>query len=82
MINKYGAVVGMRIGSGNRSTRRTGALLPLCPPDLESNIKLDLKLDLRIYTGFLWSRMRFGDWLCEHGKELLGSIKAGNLLTN
>jgi hypothetical protein len=37
----YGAVGGMRIGRGNRSTRRKPAPVPLCPPriphDLESN---------------------------------------------
>jgi hypothetical protein len=37
----YGAVGGMRIGRGNRSTRRKPAPMPLCPPqiphDLTSN---------------------------------------------
>jgi hypothetical protein len=33
----YGAVGGMRIGSGNRSTRRKPAPVPQIPPDLGSN---------------------------------------------
>jgi hypothetical protein len=39
--DECGAVGGMRIGKGNRSTRRKPALVPLCPPriprDLASN---------------------------------------------
>jgi hypothetical protein len=31
MINEYGAIGGMRIGSGNRSTRKKPASLPLYP---------------------------------------------------
>jgi hypothetical protein len=31
----YGAVGGMRIGRGNRSTRRKPALVPLCPPQIQ-----------------------------------------------
>jgi hypothetical protein len=30
----YGAVAGMRIGRGNRSTRRKPAPVPLCPPQI------------------------------------------------
>jgi hypothetical protein len=30
----YGAVGGMRIGRGNRSTRRKPAPVPLCPPQI------------------------------------------------
>jgi hypothetical protein len=34
MIDDYGAVGGMRIGRGNRSTRRKPAPVPLCPPQI------------------------------------------------
>jgi hypothetical protein len=43
MINEYGAGGGMRIGRGNRCTRRKPAPVPFCPlkaptcPDLEVN---------------------------------------------
>jgi hypothetical protein len=30
----YGAIGGMRIGRGNRSTRRKSAPVPLCPPHI------------------------------------------------
>jgi hypothetical protein len=33
----YGAVGGMRIGRGNRNSRRKPAPVPLCLPDLGSN---------------------------------------------
>jgi hypothetical protein len=34
MIDDYGAVGGIRIGRGNRSTRRKPAPVPLCPPQI------------------------------------------------
>jgi hypothetical protein len=34
----YGAVGGMRIGRGNRSTRRKPAPLPLCPPQIPHDL--------------------------------------------
>jgi hypothetical protein len=34
MIDEYGAFGGMRIGRGNRSTRRKPARAPLCPPQI------------------------------------------------
>jgi hypothetical protein len=34
MIDDYGTVGGMRIGRGNRSTRRKPAPVPLCPPQI------------------------------------------------
>jgi hypothetical protein len=30
----YGAIGGMKIGKGNRSTRRKPAPVPLCPPQI------------------------------------------------
>jgi hypothetical protein len=39
MINDdYGAVGGMRIGRGNRSTRRKPAPVPLCPPQIPHDL--------------------------------------------
>jgi hypothetical protein len=32
MMDEYGAFGEMRIGRGNRSTRRKPAQIPLCPP--------------------------------------------------
>jgi hypothetical protein len=40
MINGYGAVDGMKIGRGNRNTRREPTPVPLC-----SHIPYDLTLD-------------------------------------
>jgi hypothetical protein len=34
----YGAVGGIRIGKGNRSTRRKPALVPLCPPQIPHDL--------------------------------------------
>jgi hypothetical protein len=34
----YGAIGGMRIGKGNRSTRRKPALVPLCPPQIPHDL--------------------------------------------
>jgi hypothetical protein len=34
MVNEYGAVGGLKVGRGNRITRRKAALLPLCPPQI------------------------------------------------
>jgi hypothetical protein len=34
----YGAVGGMRIGWGNRSTRRKPASVPLCPPQIPHDL--------------------------------------------
>jgi hypothetical protein len=34
----YGAVGGMRIGKGNRSTRRKPAPVPLCPPQIPHDL--------------------------------------------
>jgi hypothetical protein len=34
----YGAVGGMRIGRGNRSTRRKPAPVPLCPPQIPHDL--------------------------------------------
>jgi hypothetical protein len=38
MINEYGAVGGMRIGRGNRITRRKFAPVPLCPPQIPNDL--------------------------------------------
>jgi hypothetical protein len=78
VIHEYGAFGGMRTGRGNLSIRGTPAFLPLCLPHLGLNIQMDFKLDLGIYTIFVWIRMRFGECY-EHGNKLLGSIKAENL---
>jgi hypothetical protein len=37
----YGAVGGMRIGRGNRSTRRKPTPVPLCPPQIPHNLTWD-----------------------------------------
>jgi hypothetical protein len=37
----YGAVGGMRIGRGNRSTRRKPATVPLCPPQIPHDLTWD-----------------------------------------
>jgi hypothetical protein len=36
--DECGKVGGMRIGSGNRSTRRKLALMPLCPPQIKHGL--------------------------------------------
>jgi hypothetical protein len=36
--DECGAVGGMRIGRGNRSTRRKPAILPLCPPQIPHDL--------------------------------------------
>jgi hypothetical protein len=36
--NECGAVGGMRIGGGNRCTRRTRASVPLCPPQIPRDL--------------------------------------------
>jgi hypothetical protein len=38
MIHECGAVGGMRIGRGNRSTRRKLAPVPLCPPQIPHDL--------------------------------------------
>jgi hypothetical protein len=37
----YGAVGGMRIGTGNRSTRRKPAPVPHCPPQIPHDLTWD-----------------------------------------
>jgi hypothetical protein len=37
----YGAIGGMRIGRGNRSTRRKPAPVPLCPPQIPHDLTWD-----------------------------------------
>jgi hypothetical protein len=37
----YGAVGGMRIGEGNRSTRRKPAPVPVCPPQIPHDLTWD-----------------------------------------
>jgi hypothetical protein len=41
MINECRAVGGMRIGRGNRSSRRKFAAVPLCPPENPYDLKRD-----------------------------------------
>jgi hypothetical protein len=36
--DEYAAVGGIRIGRGNRSTRRKPALVPLCPPQMSHDL--------------------------------------------
>jgi hypothetical protein len=40
-IDDYGVVGGMRIGRGNRSTRRKPAPVPLCPPQISHDLTWD-----------------------------------------
>jgi hypothetical protein len=37
MVDEYGAIGGLRIGRGNRSTRRRTAPVSLCPPQIPHN---------------------------------------------
>jgi hypothetical protein len=39
--NECGPVGGIRIGRGNRSTRRKPAPVPLCPPQIPHDLTLD-----------------------------------------
>jgi hypothetical protein len=39
--DECGAVGGMRIGRGNRSTRRKPAPVPLCPPQIPHDLESD-----------------------------------------
>jgi hypothetical protein len=41
--NDCGAIGGIKIGRGNRSTRRKPAPAPLCPPQIELNHKNEYK---------------------------------------
>jgi hypothetical protein len=41
MIDECGVVGGMRIGRGNRSTRRKHAPVPLCPPQIPHDLTWD-----------------------------------------
>jgi hypothetical protein len=41
IIDGYGAVGGMRIGRGNRSTRRKPAPVPRCPPQIPHDLTWD-----------------------------------------
>jgi hypothetical protein len=41
MINEYGAVGWMKIGRGNRSTRRKPNAVPLCPPQILHDLTWD-----------------------------------------
>jgi hypothetical protein len=52
MINEYEAFGGMRIGGGNRSTRKKPAPMPPCPPQ----ILYDLTWD-RIWSAAVGSRL-------------------------
>jgi hypothetical protein len=41
MVDKYGAIGGMRIGRGKLSTRRKPAPVPLCPPPTSHDLTWD-----------------------------------------
>jgi hypothetical protein len=41
---EYGAVGGLRIGRGNRSTQRKPAPMPLCPPQIPHDLSWDRTL--------------------------------------
>jgi hypothetical protein len=41
ITNEYGAVGGIRIGKGNRSTRRQPAPVPRCPPQISHDLTRD-----------------------------------------
>jgi hypothetical protein len=41
MIDEYGAVCGMKIGRGNRSSRRKPAPVALCPPQISHHLTWD-----------------------------------------
>jgi hypothetical protein len=40
-MHEYEEVGGMTIGRGKRSTRRNGAALPLCPPQIQNDMNWD-----------------------------------------
>jgi len=47
----------------------------------EDNIKQILKKwSVKMWTGFIWLRIRISGGLCEHGNEPLGSVKGGEFL--
>jgi hypothetical protein len=47
----YGAVGGMRIGRGNRSTRRKPTPVPLCPPQIPHDLTWDRTRDAAVEIG-------------------------------
>jgi hypothetical protein len=51
--DECGAVGGMRIGTGNRSTRRKAAPLPLCPPQIPHDLTY-----ARTWAAAVWSRLK------------------------
>jgi hypothetical protein len=51
MIHEYEAVGGVRIGRGNRSTRRKSAPVPFCPPQIPHDLTWgNVALTLREFT--------------------------------
>jgi hypothetical protein len=54
--DECGAVVGMRIGRGNRSTRRKHALVPLCAPQFPHHLTWDRPWPLRCETAWAMAR--------------------------
>jgi hypothetical protein len=38
------------------------------------------KLGVRVWSGFVWLRIRFIGGFCEHGNETSGSVKGGEFL--
>jgi hypothetical protein len=60
----YGALGGMRIGRGNRSTRRKPASVPLCPPQIPHDLTCDLTRDAAVRSQRLtaWAMARPWSW--------------------
>jgi hypothetical protein len=46
----------------------------------EGNIKIDLRKDEVVCTGFIWLRPRLVEGSCEHGNKPSGSIKCWKIL--
>jgi hypothetical protein len=78
MINDddYGAVGGMRVGRGNRSTRKKPAPVPLCPPQIPHDLTWDRTRDAAVGSQRLtaWAMARP---VCTINR-ILGSVPTAN----
>jgi hypothetical protein len=68
----YGAVGGMRIGRGNRSTRRKPAPVPLCPPQVPHDLTWD-----RTRAAAVGSQ-RLTAWAMERPRPMLLHLQSGH----
>jgi hypothetical protein len=85
----YGAVGGMRIRRGNRSTRRKPAPVPLCPPQIPHNLykskvvptfKCVRVVEVRLHA-FLVFTLRGNEWSASYtGRFTTGDRSTGTHL--